>query len=218
MRPAHRPMQMMETSGGARSAKHIVKWYGKPGGINFLSAVMSLSYEWAGGPHGLLPLGAGGELSSVCRLDRVWGGHEGRADQAAMSCWARLLSSSALTSSTCVAIIHLFPAKSLMEATRSTTIPAGRCPRSTPRPSELQARQLGHPLLPCETCVPNDVEIGPAGSFLLVTGSNMSGKSTLLRAIGVNVVLAQAGERGLKRGADDAAGRAGHQHAASAIH
>ena len=59
----------------------------------------------------------------------------------------------------------------------------------------LQARQLGHPLLPCETCVPNDVEIGPAGSFLLVTGSNMSGKSTLLRAIGVNVVLAQAGAR-----------------------
>ncbi len=57
----------------------------------------------------------------------------------------------------------------------------------------LQARQLGHPLLPCETCVANDVEIGPAGSFLLVTGSNMSGKSTLLRAIGVNAVLAQAG-------------------------
>jgi hypothetical protein len=57
----------------------------------------------------------------------------------------------------------------------------------------LQARQLGHPLLPSETCVANDVEIGPAGSFLLVTGSNMSGKSTLLRAIGVNAVLAQAG-------------------------
>lgn len=57
----------------------------------------------------------------------------------------------------------------------------------------LQARGLGHPLLPDETCVVNDVEIGPTGSFLLVTGSNMSGKSTLLRAIGVNVVLAQAG-------------------------
>ena len=57
----------------------------------------------------------------------------------------------------------------------------------------LQARQFGHPLLPSETCVTNDVEIGPAGSFLLVTGSNMSGKSTLLRAIGVNTVLAQAG-------------------------
>jgi DNA mismatch repair ATPase MutS len=35
--------------------------------------------------------------------------------------------------------------------------------------------------------------VGPPGTFLLVTGSNMSGKSTLLRAIGVNVVLAQAG-------------------------
>jgi DNA mismatch repair ATPase MutS len=57
----------------------------------------------------------------------------------------------------------------------------------------LQARGLGHPLLAGETCVPNDVAIGPAGSFLLVTGSNMSGKSTLLRAIGVNAVLAQAG-------------------------
>jgi hypothetical protein len=57
----------------------------------------------------------------------------------------------------------------------------------------LEAQGLGHPLLPGETCVANDVEIGPAGSFLLVTGSNMSGKSTLLRAMGVNVVLAQAG-------------------------
>ncbi len=52
---------------------------------------------------------------------------------------------------------------------------------------------LGHPLLPDRTRVANDVEVGPAGSFLLVTGSNMSGKSTLLRAIGVNAVLAQAG-------------------------
>lgn len=57
----------------------------------------------------------------------------------------------------------------------------------------LTARALGHPLLPPEECVRNDVTIGPAGTFLLVTGSNMSGKSTLLRAIGVNVTLAQAG-------------------------
>jgi DNA mismatch repair ATPase MutS len=57
----------------------------------------------------------------------------------------------------------------------------------------FQARQLGHPLLRNETRVANDVEIGPAGSILLVTGSNMSGKSTLLRAAGVNAVLAQAG-------------------------
>lgn len=57
----------------------------------------------------------------------------------------------------------------------------------------LQARALGHPLLAPDACVRNDVEIGPAGSFLLVTGSNMSGKSTLLRAVGLNAVLAQAG-------------------------
>src|SRR5581483_10361428 len=57
----------------------------------------------------------------------------------------------------------------------------------------LVARNLGHPLLPPDVCVGNDVEIGPPGRFLLVTGSNMSGKSTLLRAIGTNVVLAQTG-------------------------
>jgi hypothetical protein len=58
---------------------------------------------------------------------------------------------------------------------------------------ELSARDLGHPLLPAARRVGNDVTVGPAGTFLLVTGSNMSGKSTLLRAIGVNTVLAQAG-------------------------
>ncbi|HEY7850687.1 MAG TPA: hypothetical protein VIC27_11520 [Ktedonobacterales bacterium] len=57
----------------------------------------------------------------------------------------------------------------------------------------LEARALGHPLLPPDACVRNDVTIGPPGTFLLVTGSNMSGKSTLLRAIGVNITLAQAG-------------------------
>jgi DNA mismatch repair ATPase MutS len=57
----------------------------------------------------------------------------------------------------------------------------------------LRAEQLGHPLLPPATVVRNDLQVGPPGTFLLVTGSNMSGKSTLLRAIGVNVALAQAG-------------------------
>ncbi len=57
----------------------------------------------------------------------------------------------------------------------------------------VHARALGHPLLAADVCVRNDVEIGPARSFLLVTGSNMSGKSTLLKAVGLNAVLAQAG-------------------------
>lgn len=57
----------------------------------------------------------------------------------------------------------------------------------------LVGEALGHPLLPPARCVTNDVTIGPPGSVLLITGSNMSGKSTLLRAVGVNAVLAQAG-------------------------
>ena len=66
-------------------------------------------------------------------------------------------------------------------------------PDVDPAAATLTARYLGHPLLPDEVRVDNDVEVGPAGTFLLVTGSNMSGKSTLLRAIGINLVLAGAG-------------------------
>ncbi|HSM06383.1 MAG TPA: hypothetical protein VK858_17305 [Longimicrobiales bacterium] len=57
----------------------------------------------------------------------------------------------------------------------------------------FEARDLGHPLIPPDRCVRNDVELGPPGTVLLVTGSNMSGKSTLLRSIGLAVVLARAG-------------------------
>jgi hypothetical protein len=57
----------------------------------------------------------------------------------------------------------------------------------------FDAKDLAHPLIPRGTRVANDVRVGPPGTFLLVTGSNMSGKSTLLRAIGLNTVLAQAG-------------------------
>lgn len=57
----------------------------------------------------------------------------------------------------------------------------------------LEARALGHPLIADDRRVGNDVLIAGPGRALVVTGSNMSGKSTLLRAIGVNVVLASAG-------------------------
>ena len=55
------------------------------------------------------------------------------------------------------------------------------------------ATAIGHPMLENERRVTNDISIGPPGTFLFVTGSNMAGKSTLLRAVGVNTVLAQAG-------------------------
>ncbi|MBB3204557.1 putative ATPase [Rhodopirellula rubra] len=57
----------------------------------------------------------------------------------------------------------------------------------------LNCQRLGHPLLRDEIRVRNDVSIGPAGTLLLVTGSNMSGKSTMLRSVGLNVSLAMAG-------------------------
>ena len=60
------------------------------------------------------------------------------------------------------------------------------------RPS-LEARGLGHPLISPEACVRNDVMLEGPGSLLLVSGSNMSGKSTMLRAVGVNAALAMAG-------------------------
>jgi MutS domain V len=52
---------------------------------------------------------------------------------------------------------------------------------------------LAHPLLPAARVVPNDVALGRDARVLVVSGSNMSGKSTLLRTVGVNVVLALAG-------------------------
>ncbi len=57
----------------------------------------------------------------------------------------------------------------------------------------FEARALGHPLLARESCVRNDVELNRALRFYIISGSNMSGKSTLLRAIGQNAVLAMAG-------------------------
>lgn len=71
--------------------------------------------------------------------------------------------------------------------------PGWTFPSLEPGTPSLRAAGLGHPLLPGSVRVVNDVEVGPPGTFLLVTGSNMSGKSTLLRAIGTNLVLAAAG-------------------------
>src|SRR5579862_391835 len=57
----------------------------------------------------------------------------------------------------------------------------------------FDAAQLGHPLIPEARCVRNDVQLDAGLRVLLVSGSNMSGKSTLLRSVGTNVVLALAG-------------------------
>ena len=71
--------------------------------------------------------------------------------------------------------------------------PGWAFPEVDPAADSLEATGLGHPLLSRQSRVHNDVRVGPPGTFLLVTGSNMSGKSTLLRALGTNLVLAGAG-------------------------
>jgi hypothetical protein len=71
--------------------------------------------------------------------------------------------------------------------------PAWTLPELVPGAVEITGAGLGHPLIDPAVRVDNDVRVGPPGELLLVTGSNMSGKSTLLRAIGVNAVLAAAG-------------------------
>jgi hypothetical protein len=60
-------------------------------------------------------------------------------------------------------------------------------------PARLRAEDLGHPLIPEGRCVRNAAELSEPGRALLVTGSNMSGKSTYLRSLGLCAVMALAG-------------------------
>lgn len=60
-------------------------------------------------------------------------------------------------------------------------------------PFRMEAIELGHFLIPASKRVCNDVDIRKPGEFLVITGANMAGKSTFLRTVGVNLVLAQTG-------------------------
>jgi hypothetical protein len=69
----------------------------------------------------------------------------------------------------------------------------GAFPELCPDELAFDAEALGHPLLPRDRCVMNDLRLDASRPLLVVSGSNMSGKSTLLRTVGVNTVLALAG-------------------------
>jgi hypothetical protein len=66
-------------------------------------------------------------------------------------------------------------------------------PEVTEEEARIEATDLGHPLLPNDECVRNDIVLDGRTRFYVISGSNMSGKSTLLRAIGLSAVLAYAG-------------------------
>lgn len=57
----------------------------------------------------------------------------------------------------------------------------------------LEATDLGHPLIPISECVTNSITITGWNQFCIITGANMSGKSTFLRTVGTNYVLAMIG-------------------------
>jgi hypothetical protein len=71
--------------------------------------------------------------------------------------------------------------------------PADPFPEFVDGEPTFNAVELGHPLIPVVKCVRNVVNLGSETKVLLVSGSNMSGKSTLMRAVGMNAVLAMAG-------------------------
>jgi MutS domain V len=71
--------------------------------------------------------------------------------------------------------------------------PGDPFPEIVDGPATFDGERLGHPLLPAARMVCNDVRLAEETRLLVVSGSNMSGKSTLLRTVGINAVLAFAG-------------------------
>lgn len=84
------------------------------------------------------------------------------------------------------ALAHLHPAWTWPR-------PDQEAARANGTAARVSALALGHPLIPAGRRVANDLSLVGLGRIHLVTGSNMSGKSTFLRTVGINVCLAQAG-------------------------
>jgi len=78
-------------------------------------------------------------------------------------------------------------------ATFSFNHPQYTFPKVSEQETALKTTGLGHPLIAAEECVTNDCTIGQEAGFLIITGSNMSGKSTFLRSVGSNLLLALCG-------------------------
>ncbi len=68
-------------------------------------------------------------------------------------------------------------------------------PEISEKEKQFTAQEIGHPLLNASECVCNNVSLTDTTPLILISGSNMSGKSTLLRSVGTNLVLAYCGAR-----------------------
>ena len=135
-----------------------------------LNALNERNKEWFYFPSLVLLLG-----TQLCMAIEQWRIENGTALKTWLDAWAEFEALNALAG-----YAHENPANTYPEFSAS----------GDPR---FEAQGLGHPLLAEEVCVHNDVSLTAQCRFYVVSGSNMSGKSTLLRAIGLNTVLASAG-------------------------
>lgn len=78
-------------------------------------------------------------------------------------------------------------------ATFAFNNPGYTYPVADERIQNISAMQMSHPLIPVQERVYNDFSLGESEQLILLTGSNMSGKSTFLRSLGINMILAQSG-------------------------
>lgn len=112
--------------------------------------------------------------TQLCMAIEQWRGEHGESLRVWVRAWAEFEALNALAGYSYENPDHTFPELVSGEA-------------------GFQAQEVGHPLLPHGSCVVNDVVLSRKCPFYVISGSNMSGKSTLLRAIGLNAVLAFAG-------------------------
>lgn len=89
------------------------------------------------------------------------------------------------------AIAHMDALCSL--ATFAYNHPDYSYPTITTRSFSLHAASMGHPLMNRDKCVRNDIDIDKRPFFIIITGANMAGKSTYLRTVGINYLLACIG-------------------------
>ncbi|HEX9164434.1 MAG TPA: hypothetical protein VF862_00885 [Gemmatimonadales bacterium] len=152
------------------------------------------------------PLGSDRTASrEIARLDRLVGLLDSRRNQLFMPVAALLLWTTQLAAAVerwrrraggdVVAWVDAVAEVEALAALATFAFERPDCvmPQVVAGPARFEAEGLAHPLLPGEGAVANDVALGAACQLYVVSGSNMSGKSTLLRAVGVNAVLAQSG-------------------------
>lgn len=168
-------LRLLEATGfqsaGLRRLAELVRGSAKSVGTleRLLNALNERNKEWFYVPSLLLLLG-----TQLCMAIEDWRKKNGAALQIWIEAWAEFEALNAL-------------------ANYAYENPEDPFPEFTSEEPAFEAQQLGHPLLPNDSCVRNDVDLNGDCRFLVVSGSNMSGKSTLLRSIGLNAVLANAG-------------------------